>query len=154
LINRISGKAGAALTLAVPILLAACQLTYPEVVVVNRTAPNIIVKNPSFNGCIWETVIEYGQATSPGRCLPGRDRVHFQKYDAYEYCFPLQGDGGTGQACLSDGGMGTDGGLPEPMWFNYQTVSVRHAGSTDFEIFEITLDDMEQDFSIPGPYGH
>ena len=24
----------------------------------------------------------------------------------------------------------------------------------DYPVFEITLDDWEQDFSIPGPYGH
>ena len=27
-------------------------------------------------------------------------------------------------------------------------------GYDDFRVFSLTLDDMEQDFSVPGPYGH
>ena len=41
-----------------------------------------------------------------------------------------------------------------PFWFNYQTHSVKHVGYGEFHRFVITLDDFEQDFSIPGPYGH
>lgn len=118
-----------------------CDLAYPEVVVVNRTSPALLVRNPSFNGCVWETVLAYGQATSPGRCLPGVDRVHFQKLDVAAY------------AASVDGGM-DDAGLVPPTWFNYQTVSTRHIDYGDFRIIEITSDDLEQDFSIPGPYGH
>lgn len=42
----------------------------------------------------------------------------------------------------------------EPTWFNYQTVSTRRVDYGDLIVIEITLDDMEQDFSVPGPYGH
>ena len=62
--------------------LAGCDLEYPEVVVENQTKDQMLVKYSSFNGCIWSTVLAYGAATSPGRCLPGDDHVHFQKFDA------------------------------------------------------------------------
>ena len=42
----------------------------------------------------------------------------------------------------------------EPNWFNYQTISVKKVDYGGFQVFEITLGDMEQDFSVPGPYGH
>jgi hypothetical protein len=122
--------------------LGGCDLAYPEVVVVNRTNEGLLVRNPSFNGCGWNTVLGYGDATTPGRCLAGADRVHFQKLDV------------AGYAAAADGGVASDGGLAPPVWFNYQTVSVKRVDYGDFRIFEITLDDMEQDFSIPGPYGH
>ena len=128
---------GAALV-ALAAAVGACDLAYPEVVVVNRTRPALLVRKPSFNGCVWETVLDYGQATSPGRCLPGADRVHFQKLDL---------------AAAADGGVG-DGAVEAPTWFNYQTVATRHVDYGDFRILEITSDDLEQDFSRPGPYGH
>jgi len=120
----------------------ACDLAYPEVVIVNRTSEAILVKNPSFNGCVWNTVLAYGQASTPDRCLPGGDRVHFQKLDV------------AASEAAADGGVTADGGLAPPTWFNYQTVSVKRVDYGDFRVFEITPDDMEQDFSIPGPYGH
>jgi hypothetical protein len=53
-----------------------------------------------------------------------------------------------------DGGV--DSGLVNtvPIWFNYQTISTKHVDYGEFRIFTITLDDIEQDFSVPGPYGH
>jgi hypothetical protein len=143
-------------------LLTGCDLDYPEVAVVNRTQDPILLKNPSFGGCVWNTVLANGAATSPGRCLPGDDHVHFQKLDAAEYCAEQAADGTLPGVCPCDGGVeaSRDGGIQEglvnavPTWFNYQTVSVRHASYGQFYLFEITLDDMEQDFSVPGPYGH
>jgi hypothetical protein len=139
----------------------ACDLAYPEVVVVNRTAQHVLLQGVSFNGCLWNTVLAYGDATSPGRCLPGKDRVHFQKLDARAYCREQVEDGVIDGLCLCDGpGEVPDGGVDEglvneePMWFNYQTVSVRRADYGDFLIIEIKLDELEQDFSVPGPYGH
>jgi hypothetical protein len=41
-----------------------------------------------------------------------------------------------------------------PTWFNYQTISLKHVEDGQFRLFEITAADMEQDFSVPGPYGH
>jgi hypothetical protein len=122
--------------------LGGCDLAYPEVVIVNRTSESLLVRNPSFNGCVWNTVLAHGQATTPDRCLPGADRVHFQKLDVAAY------------AVDADGGGASDGGLAPPTWFNYQTVSVKRVDYGDFKVFEITQDDLEQDFSIPSPYGH
>lgn len=119
-----------------------CDLAYPEVVVVNRTAERILVRNPSFNGCVWPTVLAFGQATAPGRCLPGEDRVHFQKLDVAAY------------AAAADGGVASDGGPAPPTWFNYQTGSAKRVDYGGFLVLELSLDDMEQDFSTPGPYGH
>jgi hypothetical protein len=111
---------------------AGCDVVYPEVVLVNRTAEHVLMKNPQFNGCVWNVVLTFGQSTSPGRCLPGSDRVHFQKLDLDE------------QAASA----------AAPVWFNYQTVSVKQVRYGTFEVFEIQLDDLEQDFSVPGPFGH
>jgi len=140
---------------------AGCDLAYPEVVVVNRTAESVLLKDPSFNGCRWNTVLAYGQATAPGRCLPGSDRVHVLKLDAADYCRDQVADGTLPGICACDGGVGPpDGGVDpglvsqQPLWFGYQTVSTRSVGYGDYRVFEITLDDLEQDFSAPGPYGH
>jgi hypothetical protein len=143
-------------------VLGGCDLAYPEVVIVNQTAEPILLKNPAFNGCVWSTVLANGAATSPGRCLPGDDHVHFQKLDAEKYCQEQAADGTLSGVCPCDGGAVSpvDGGIEEglingvPTWFNYQTITVKHVGYGEFHLFAITLDDMEQDFSVPGPYGH
>ncbi len=144
---------------------AGCDEAYPEVVVVNRTDEHVLIKNASFNGCAWDGVLAFGEATSPGRCLPGEDRVHFQRYDAEAYCreqaedgtiegvCPCEGDASLADAGV-DAGVDTESTDVEPRWFNYQTLFVRRVHYGDFRVFEITLDDMEQDFSVPGPYGH
>jgi hypothetical protein len=143
-------------------VLAGCDLANPEVAIVNRTADPVLLKNPSFNGCIWNTVLATGDATSSGRCLPGNDHVHFQKLDVEAYCQEQAIDGTLAGVCPCDGGVASsqDGGIIEglvnaiPTWFNYQTVTIKHVGYGQFYLFEITPDDMEQDFSVPGPYGH
>jgi hypothetical protein len=139
-----------------------CETTYPEVVVVNMTGEHILLKNVSFSGCVWPDVLAYGEATSPGRCLPGSDRIHFQKLDTESYCRQQAEDGTIEDVCLCDPDTppeeegAIDDGLidEEPNWFNYQTVSVKRVDYGDFQLFEITSSDMEQDFSVPGPYGH
>jgi hypothetical protein len=134
-VSRLVGRPGGwtllqRLSLALSLLtLAGCDLAYPEVVVVNGTAAQVQLRNLSFNGCAWDTVLAQGEATSPGRCLPGEDRVHFEKFDAGK---------------VSD----------VPTWFAYQTVTVHRVDYGEFHVFEVTVDDMEQDFSVPGPYGH
>ena len=142
-------------------MLQGCDLAYPEVVVINRTGEHILIKNASFSGCVWDGVLSYGDATAPGRCLPGEDRVHFKKYDAESYCQAQAEDRTLEGVCpcerdtsTADAGVDTDLIDEEPRWFNYQTLSVRRVDYGDFRIFEITLDDIEQDFSVPGPYGH
>ncbi len=111
--------------------IAGCDNAYPEVVVINNTGESVQLRDVSFNGCLWTEVLAYGEATSPQRCPPGTDRVHFKKLDAAKY-----------------------GGQGAPLWFNYQTTSEHSADYGDFQRIEISPSDMEQDFSIPGPYGH
>jgi len=162
------------------LLAAGCDLAYPEVVIVNRTAEHLLIKNPSFSGCVWNRVLRFGDATSPGRCLPGEDRVHFQKLDVRAYCAELYEIDGDAGLCLCatdgfdvDGGGVVDGAVAEtrsdagvdgdeeaelldavPTWFNYQTVGKKRVEYGQFRLFEIELHDLEQDFSVPGPYGH
>jgi len=134
-----------------------CESLQPEVVIVNKTSEHILIKNPSFNGCIWNTVLYYGQSTSPQRCLDGSGKVHFQKFDAFEYCRDQQKDGTIDSLCPCDSTHPQiDSGLinPTPFWFNYQTLSTWDPADGDFLVIELTQDDMEQDFSVPGPYGH
>jgi hypothetical protein len=140
---------------------AGCESAHPEVIVVNKTNEHILLKDISFNGCSWAGVLAYDEATSPARCLPGKDRVHFQKLDTEAYCQEQTEDGTIEGVCPcdpdsipDDTGIDSDLKNEEPNWFNYQTVSVKRVDYGDFQVFEITLDDMEQDFSVPGPYGH
>jgi hypothetical protein len=130
-------RAALSVLAALALASSACDLRYPELVVVNRIAIGIQVRDPSFNGCIHRGVLGYGEASPVLTCPPGDGRVHFQKLDVGAYA----GDG--------------DGEEPTPpLWFNYQTSSSRRTESGDFAVFELTADDMEQDFSVPGPYGH
>lgn len=124
---------GLALLAALAGAAGACDLAYPEVVVVNRIAIDVQVRDPSFNGCVFRGVLAYGEASPVLTCPAGEGRVHFQKLDVAEYA--------------------PDGTHP-PYWFAYQTVSRRRTATGGFEIFELTADDLEQDFSVPGPYGH
>ena len=41
----------------------------------------------------------------------------------------------------------------DSIWFNYKTISATDA-DRGFFLIELTEDNMEQDFSVPGPYGH
>lgn len=134
---------------------------YPEVVVVNNTAKYILIRNLSFNGCSWNTVLAYGDATSPGRALPGEDRIHFEMFDAQAYCRDQVHDGTIAGLCFCDSAYEPadspiDAGLinEEPFWFNYQTKTAMKVDYTEFHRVEIVLDEIEQDFSVPGPYGH
>ena len=148
---------------AVGVLLLAtasgCDLAYPEVVVTNDTAETVQLRNVSFSGCAWEGVVAFGDSTSPGRCLPGEDRVHFEKLDAAAYCREQAEDGTLDGVCPCDASEGsgeTMEGLQnaEPAWFGYQTIEPKEVAYGDFRRFEIRLSEIEQDFSAPGPYGH
>jgi hypothetical protein len=136
-----------------------CEFAYPEVVVTNDTAETVQIRNISFSGCAWDGVLAFGDSSSPGRCLPGEDRVHFEKLDVAAYCREQAEDGTLDGVCpcgTNEGDVETMEELTnaEPMWFSYQTASPKHVEYGDFRIFEIRLSDMEQDFSVPGPYGH
>jgi hypothetical protein len=91
----------------------------------------VVLRDVSFNGCLWTEVIAYGEATSPQRCLPGSARVRLKKHDPSK-----------------------PAGEAEPRWFNYQTVLEHRAEYGDFQRIELSLSGLEQDFSIAGPYGH
>ncbi len=156
----LDGRAWARVGLALVLACAGCDLAYPEVVIVNSSADTMLLRNPSFSGCVWNIVLANGDATSPKRCLPGDDRVHFQRLNAEEYCRDRIANCTLPGAASCDAGVALDGGADEdppslaPTWFNCQTISSKHVAYGSFYRFELTLDDMEQDFSIPGPYGH
>ncbi|MBU1219169.1 hypothetical protein KKF34_17475 [Myxococcota bacterium] len=127
-----------ALFLLVILAVSACEDVYPEVVIVNKTRHDVLIKDISYNGCIWSGVLAYGEATAPQKCLPGSDRVHFKKFTATTY-------------------EEYDEDALEPLtptWFNYMTTRSYDASTLDFYLIEIDLEGLEQDFSAPGPYGH
>jgi hypothetical protein len=139
------------------VLFSACQMVEPEVVVINKISPRILVRNPSFNGVVWNTILSYGEATSPRQCLRGEGRVHFQKFDAYTYCRHQAEYGLIDSICMCDTSWlsnDTDVISQTPLWYNYQTIAATDAVYGSFHVIELKLDDMEQDFSVPGPYGH
>lgn len=147
---------------------AGCDLAYPEVAIVHAAGEQVLLRNPSFNGCVWPTVLADGEATTPKACLPGVDRVHLQKLDAAGTCREQAEDGTIEGICACGSGAGGSGGAAgeasgpsdpglvdeAPQWFNYQTIAAHDAGYGDFLLVEIRIQDLEQDFSVPGPYGH
>lgn len=150
----------AALSIAALSASLGCEALYPEVLVVNELGDAVLVRQVSFSGCVWAQVLADGESTSPGRCLPGEDRVHFERLDAASHCAEQVADGTIPGACPCDGGPGpdepVDPGLVNetPLWFNYQTVTTHEAGAGDLLVVTLKADDLEQDFSEPGPYGH
>ena len=139
-------------------LVAACDYAYPEVVVVNEIEEAVLVRSLSFSGCKWDEMLGYGQATAPGRCLPGEDYVHLQRFDASDYCRKQVEDDNLPALCLCDEpdapqGDPHDLGLIDrsPLWFNYRTVFTKQVHYGTFYRFLLTADDLEQDFSVPGP---
>jgi hypothetical protein len=138
-------------------LVVSCQMVDPEVVVVNNIAEDVMVRDPTFGGTVWNTVLRYGEATSPRRCLRGDFRVHFKKMSVHDYCRTQAKYRLIDSICMCDSSWishDTDIISAIPNWFNYRTVSSAEAGFGDFIIYELTGSDMEQDFSVPGPYGH
>ncbi len=138
--------------------LAGCDNAYPEVIIVNSTNEHVLVREISFNGCLWNRVLAFSEASSPQRCSPGTDSIHFQRFDAAKYCRQQAEDSTLDGVCACNPGTiaHPDPGLVEkvPLWFNYQTLSRFEIQYGDFMRIEINLTDMEQDFSVPGPYGH
>lgn len=150
-----------ALSTIAALALGGCASEYPEVMVVNELDEDVLIRSISFNGCKWDTVLAFGEATSPQFCLSGADRVHFQKFDGSEYCERQVEDGNLPGLCYCDADEAPDQDPfdldiinREPAWFNYQTVSVKRVEDGSFSRFVLTRDDLEQDFSTTGPYGH
>ena len=142
--------------IAAPFLVL-CQMIDPEIVVVNNIAEDVMVRDPSFGGTVWNTVIKYGEATSPRCCMRGDYRVHFKKINMHDYCRMQATYRLIDSLCMCDSSWisdDTDIISSTPNWYNYQTKSSREAGYGDFLIIELTGNDLEQDFSAPGPYGH
>ena len=139
-------------------LISSCFYREPEVVIVNKIGEQVLIRNPSFNGTVWNTVLKYGEATSPRECLPGRDRAHFQKFDPYTYSRTQVEYDLLDSLCFCDSIeiVLKDSSVisATPLWFNYQTVSEKRASRGDFLVVEITSGNIEQDFSAAGPYGH
>jgi len=99
----------------------------PEIMIVNKTSENTLIVDPSYNGVRWFTTLKYGESTSPEFVLPGKGEIHFKKFNIVSQT---------------------------PLLFNYKTISQYDVDRGEFLRIEITLEDMEQDFSVPGPYGH
>jgi hypothetical protein len=140
---------------------ASCDELYPEVIVINEIDESVLVREISYSGCLWDGVLAFGEASSPGRCLPGDGRVHFARLDSMSYCREQVDDGTIPELCYCDPADAPeedplDSGLinETPQWFNYQTLTSYQAEAGDLLIVRLTLEDMEQDFSVPGPYGH
>ena len=140
---------------------SACEATYPEVAITNTIDDRILIRNISFRGCKWDDMLAYEDTTGPRRCLPGSDHIHFQKFDPKAFCEEQIENGTFDDFCFCDENQGKDvsemdSGLinKKPIWFNYQTKRVFKVGYGEFHHFELTQDDLEQDFSVPGPYGH
>jgi len=147
-----------------------CESAYPEVVIINQISETIQIRDISINGCHWDELLVYDQASTIRRCPPGEDRVHFQKFDGETYRELLE-EHEAWQECCGEGAEDGDidiagdydcASLCEedipvskvPLWFNYQTISVEKVDCGGFYTFIITADDIEQDFSSTGPYGH
>lgn len=138
-------------------LFLGCTQLEPEIVIVNKIGEEFLIVDPSFNGAIWNTVLRYNQATSPQRCMPGKDNVHFKKYDAYSYCRKVTKYNLIDSLCMCDSSwVSNDTDIVDaiPIFFNYKTKEIYEAVWTKFLVIEITKENMEQDFSVPGPYGH
>lgn len=135
--------------------LLSCEEFEPEIIIINDIDSQILVKDISFNGCLWNTVLPYGEATSPKRCFPGSDRIRFQRFDAEEYCMLQAEKGYIDSICLCDEPMRDPTLIRNiPLWFRYQTIRSRTAKYGRFHVFVLTAEDQEQDFSAPGPFGH
>ena len=139
---------------------AACDAAYPEVVIVNDIGPGISVKSVGYNGCKWDEILEYGEASKPHKCLPGEGAITFEKLgpltcyegaDRYKFkCFEeWEVSGASVSEDVADDLLDA-----RTMWFNYVTTSQKSVDYGEFHVFTITARDMEQDFSVPGPYGH
>jgi hypothetical protein len=159
--SRVALPGGLAKPALAALVLVGCDYAYPEVVVVNELGEAVLVRGASFNGCRWDETLAHEQASAPGRCLPGADRVHFERFDAVAYCQNQVTEGDLPGLCLCDqqdmpAQDPHDLGIisQSPLWFNYQTVTTKQVHYGSFYRFVLTDDDLEQDFSVPGPYGH
>ncbi len=126
----------------------------PQVTVVNGLGEPVQIARISFSGCFWPDILAPDEATSPQRCLPGSDRVHFKRFDAQSYLNKALEDYEKEPENFEPAADRVGFRLPTPLWFNYQTsesFSVEYGG---FYLLRVQPGSIEQDFSAPGPYGH
>ncbi|MDX9720670.1 MAG: hypothetical protein RBU37_07975 [Myxococcota bacterium] len=145
--------------LALLLFSSACDLARPEVVVVNELGERVMVRHLSFRGCAWEPVLRHEETSSARLCVAGEGRVHFQKLDLTDYCVnQIESGEGIEGLCNCDGTLPDEDEeellAPEPLWFNYQTTAVFSVEEGDIMVIRLRPEQIEQDFSVPGPYGH
>lgn len=132
-----------------------CEEIEPEIIIVNEIGNQVLVKDISFNGCLWTSVLAYGETTSPKQCMSGPGRIRFQRFDVEEYCKIQAEQGYIDSICYCDDPIEDPTLINNiPLWFRYQTIKTRTAKLGHFHIFILTDEDQEQDFSAPGPFGH
>jgi hypothetical protein len=136
------------------VLAAGCELVQPEVVVENGLDEPVLITELSFSGCRWRTILAPGDTTAPQRCLPGADRVHFKRFDAQSYLAGVIEDQQEHPQDYppSDDRIGFR--LPTPLWYAYQTRGSFEVDYGEFHVLRVEPNSIEQDFSVPGPYGH
>ncbi len=137
------------------LVVAGCVDTYPRVTVVSDMPEHVTIREIGFSGCYWPVTLGRGDRTPPGQCVPGEDRVHFQKLDGLAYC-QTQIEDGVVPSCPRDDPEEQDPGLvnTEPTWFNYMTRESYTVDYWDTLVVTIRPGGIEQDFTVPGPYGH
>lgn len=135
-------------------LASGCELLQPEVVVVNALAEPAQICCLSIRGCFWPEILAAGDSTAPQRCLPGSDRVHFKRFDAQSYLNKVLEDYAEEPENFEPVDDRVGFRLPTPLWYAYQTSTVFEIDYGGFYLLKVETDSIEQDFSVPGPYGH
>ena len=147
---------GIGIGLLCAVVMSGCQASYPEVVITNRVDDQIVLRDISYRGCLWPVTLQYGESTSPARCLPGHDRIHFKKHDICAKGRDLP----AGQLLHDCSALpfeevaadSADESAP-PTWYPYQSDVEYRADYGEFHLIEITTA-IQQDFSAAGPVGH
>lgn len=147
-------RLGPALLAAGVFWLTACELVQPEVVVENALPEPAQICCLSISGCYWPDILAPGKTTSPQRCLPGADRVHFKRFDVQSYLDKVLENYQKNPEDFEPVGDRVGFRLPTPLWFNYQTLETFDLEYGSFVVLRIEAGSIEQDFSAPGPYGH
>lgn len=140
--------------LATVALAGGCELVQPEVVVDNGLGQPVQITAISFSGCRWQGILAPGEASAPQRCLPGSDRVHFKRFDAQSYFDRAIEDFEENPEEYEPTADRVGFRLPTPLWYNYQTREAFEVDYGGFYRLRVEPDSIEQDFSVPGPYGH
>jgi len=137
--------------LALALALAACEA---EVVIENGLEAPVEIRELSFNGCLWPVLLAPGERTSPCSCPPGADRVHFKRFDAQAFVSGVLEEVARGSRAYPPSGDRLGVKLPAPLWFAYRTREPVELEPGALQVLRVTPGQIEQDFEVPGPYGH